>query len=113
MLEFAAVTCSARENVKVSLREVEAARRELKCLLERAEKHAEKKTEKNAVKYAALIYLTGARDSKISHLFPKTTVGQRYQWKKRVVDALWTFASPNLKNFLKHAGPYTMRKRDS
>lgn len=105
------MTCKSPDTIKVSIREVEAARKELKCLLEHAERYARRETEKSAVKYAALIYLTGARDTAISKLFPKTTRDQRYQWKKRVVDAIWDMASPNLKNFLKHAGPYVMSKR--
>jgi hypothetical protein len=97
--------------VKVSIRDVEAARNELKIMLDRATRAARKPAELNALQYTALIYLTGARDERVASLFPDSTRDQRYQWKKRVVDALWDRASPMLKTFLKHAGPCIMVRR--
>lgn len=98
---------------KVSIRNVEGARSELKLLLNHASKAAKRSAEKNAIQYAALIYLTGARDESIAGLFPASTRDQRYQWKKRVVDALWAKASPTLRIFLKHAGPCIMVRREA
>jgi hypothetical protein len=81
-------------------------------LLDRALANRATDTERNAIKYVGMVYLLNQRDSAIADQFPGTTRDQRYQWKKRVLDALWKVASPTLQDFLASKGPRTMERRE-
>lgn len=91
--------------------EIDLARYELRRLLDRALANHATETERNAIKYVGMVYLLNQRDMTIAPQFPGSTRDQRYQWKKRVLDALWEVASPTLQDFLASKGPRAMEKR--
>ena len=91
--------------------EIDLARYELRRLLDRALANHATETERKAIKYVGMVYLLNQRDSTIADQFPGTTRDQRYQWKKRVLDALWEVTSPTLQDFLASKGPRAMEKR--
>lgn len=92
--------------------EIDLARYELRRLLDRALANRATETERKAIKYVGMVYLLNQRDSSIADQFPGSTRDQRYQWKKRVLDALWEVASPTLQDFLASKGPRAMEKRE-
>jgi hypothetical protein len=112
--EYARFVAEKRSSSTVrSSPEIDLARYELRRLLDRALANRATDTERSAIKYVGMVYLLNQRDSVIADQFPGSTRNQRYQWKKRVLDALWPTASATLREFLAHKGPRTMEKRTS